>query len=118
MTRRIPKIRQGKVICHKTPAFLNRASGMGEIDWGAILQKTVDSIPAVVTTAFAYKTASDQAKAQAQAAKYNNPFAINPNYSGSYGGAIPNMNMPQQSNMTPILIFGGLAAAAFLIMRN
>lgn len=91
-----------------------------DIDWGSIFDKVTSAVPGVVSTVYQYKTAKEQAEAQAKAAA-NDPFNMspdlryNPNYSGTYG------NLPGfggGSDYTPLLLGGVALVAVFLLMNT
>lgn len=89
-------------------------NGLGEIDWGDLLKTAVGAYGTVQAS----KQAIELAKIQSQQNNMlQNPFAFyaqNPSYSGTYAPA----PVSSTANLMPWLLIGGVALAAFFILKK
>lgn|SRR5574337_583822 len=95
-------------------------NGLGDIDWNSILKDVVGgytAYKAVSTQAdIAKMQLQQQQQAQALATQQQQrllAYQLNPQYSGTYGGAVPT-----SSNMMPILLIGGAAVLLLMLMKG
>lgn len=94
----------------------NSGNGLGDLDFGSIVDKLVSGYAAYSTT----KAQTDLAKAQiqaqqAQAQAQQNAllYQLSPQYTGNYStGAAPS------SNLMPILLIGGAALLMFFMLKD
>lgn len=87
--------------------------GLGEFDWGQLLDTAVKGYATIQTAKSAAELSKSQLELQKQALQQNAMiYANNPNYSAAYSGA------PQSSNVMPFLLIGGAALLLVLLMRN
>lgn len=95
-------------------------AGLGEVDWSNIIKDVVGGYAAVKTA----QSQADLAKQQLQLQQQQQNAAIaaqnaalqyqfNPQYSGAYGGA-----MPQQTNFLPVILLGGAAVLVYMMMKG
>jgi len=96
--------------------YMQARNGLGEIDWGDLLKTAVGAYGTVQAS----KQAVELAKIQSQQNNMlQNPFAFyaqNPNYSGTYAPApVP---VSGAANLVPWLLIGGVALAAFFILKK
>lgn len=94
--------------------------GLGDIDWNAIIKDVAGGYAAVKSVQAQTSLAKQQLQLQQQQqnaaiASQNAAlqYQLNPQYSGAYGGAVP-----QASNMMPLILLGGAAVILFMLMKG
>lgn len=94
--------------------------GLGDIDWNSIIKDVVGGYAAVKTAQTQASLTKQQLQLQQQqqnAAIYAQnaalQYQLNPQYSGTYGGAIP-----QSSNMMPLILIGGGALLLLMLIKG
>ena len=98
--------------------YAQSKNGLGEIDWGGLLNSAVNAYGQYSQIDAQKDVLKLQLEAQKQAQQnaLNNPFLSytqNPNYSPVYGG------QPSGTfNLMPWLLIGGVALAAFFILKK
>jgi len=88
-----------------------RGRRVGEIDWGSFLNTVVDATGKTIQSANQTKALQAQANAQLAAAQLaaQNSWGLTANTAGQQSAL---------SRYMPIILIGGVAVAAFLILRK